>query len=395
MDTLRGGDIRGIPGSTVENGTVDFGRLFGFRKGVDPRTKEGMDQIQSIAQGYATGAYSQDQINNFIQSNPDTASFLTPVVQRTNLQRQISQQFLTGDKPDLVRAAEAAIAAGDPELATKYITLYRQSPKSIENALNTVQRLQEQPQGAASPGQDITTNISSTGDVSFVAKPGEIQWQNVGDKLIPTRHGVPISQGSSLAPIPLNLAGTAQAKETGSATGAATVKKQFEQPKDLTSLEDINAKADAAIDAAKAVLKHPGLSLATGRTAWMGNTVAGVPINQDAYDASQLLATLKGQIMLSVLQSFRNASANGSSGFGQLSNAEGDTLRNSVSNLNAAQSLPQLKKALQNVIDTLQGSKDRAYRGYVRLYNQRPDVKTYHTNPNVPESSGWKIEKVK
>lgn len=201
---------------------------------------------------------------------------------------------------------------------------------------------------------------------------------------VPTPSVSPQSNMSSLeqtisATIPKNIS-PAQRREI-----LAT--KMKENPKDLTALEDIQAKADQAIDAAKAVLTSPGLKTATGKLWWLGQ----IPVGSDAYDSAQKLNTLKGQIMLSVLQSFRSASANGSSGFGQLSNAEGETLRNSVVNLERAQSTPEVKRALQNVIETLNASKDRTNRGYQRLYGMKPDIKTYHTNPSVPENNNIKF----
>lgn len=159
---------------------------------------------------------------------------------------------------------------------------------------------------------------------------------------------------------------------------AIATKRVEEQPKDLTSLEDIHAKADQAIDAAKSVLQAPGLNWASGKTWWMGS----IP-GTSAYNATQKLETLKSQIMLSVLQSFRSASSTGSSGFGQLSNVEGETLRNSIANLNRAQTTDELKNSLQNIISTLEGSKERMRRGYTRLYGEEPVIKTYHTNPST------------
>jgi len=92
------------------------------------------------------------------------------------------------------------------------------------------------------------------------------------------------------------------------------------------------------------------------------------------------LETLRSQIMLGTLQQLKQASANGSAGFGQLSNYEGDTLRNSFAPLYQAQSVEALRQALRTVINTTEGSKERLKRGFTRLYGQEPQIKSYHTN---------------
>lgn len=197
----------------------------------------------------------------------------------------------------------------------------------------------------------------------------------------PELRGQPASPNAAPSPAPRPVPGISPEQQR-----AIAAKRAEDQPKDLNSMEDIFSKSDAAIDAAKAVLKEPGLNMATGKTYLLGK----VPGTQ-AYDAAQKLEVLKSQVMLSVLQSFRAASANGSSGFGQLSNTEGDTLRNSIANLNAAQTLPALKSALNNVVNSMQASKDRMRRGYKRLYGEEPQIKEYHTNPSAPDSSGIKF----
>lgn len=146
-----------------------------------------------------------------------------------------------------------------------------------------------------------------------------------------------------------------------------------EKPRDLTALEDNEATLDQAISTAKQVLNHPGMYMGTGA---LGEVAGRVP-GSNAYDFRQALQTLKGQVMLGVLQKLKSVSPTGSSGFGQLSNAEGDTLRNSITNLEAAQSEGQLKSALDKVISTMQGSKERLTRGYERIYGEQPQIKSY------------------
>ena len=165
-------------------------------------------------------------------------------------------------------------------------------------------------------------------------------------------------------------------------------KRTAEMPKDLTSMEDMIAKTDATTDQAKAILNHPGLSAATG----MEGVVAGRIPGTKAFDAAKLIDTLRNEVMLSQLQAFRAASANGSSGFGQLSNAEGETLRNAITNLDRAQSETQFKQALNSVIKTNEAIKDRMRNGYQRLYGEQPKVNEYHTNETLNSLTAGKSQ---
>lgn len=240
------------------------------------------------------------------------------------------------------------------------------------------------PQGPQmSPGMQIPPEVQAQRDAEAAA----IQQREQTGGGIPTasvipgstagvQQGQPAMQQGGHKPIPMPVGlSPAKAREY-------IAKMETSRPHDLNSLENSVASIDQAVEQAKAVLKHPGLKMATGRTSLLATSNL---LSQDAYDAKQKLDTLSGQILLSVLSSLKQVSPNGSSGFGALNKSEGDAIRNSIASLENAQSYEQVREAVQTVENNLKSSRDRLTRGFERLYGEAPQIKSY---TNIPKKEG-------
>jgi len=70
--------------------------LLDFNKGLDPQWEDDLKQIQAVVQGYAQGAYGDDQIEEWLQSNPKAATIAIPGIQATRNQREVGQYFSPG-----------------------------------------------------------------------------------------------------------------------------------------------------------------------------------------------------------------------------------------------------------------------------------------------------------
>lgn len=133
-------------------------------------------------------------------------------------------------------------------------------------------------------------------------------------------------------------------------------------------------------DNVDALLTHPGLGYNTG---WAG--ALGVPKvpGSAAHDASVLLEGLKSKLVVNTMMDLKNASKTGSTGFGQLSEKEGMRLETYVQNLDRAQTLPAMKKALSDLKTFSQQSR----KSYETKLND-----TYGTSAAKPAlPGGWKM----
>jgi hypothetical protein len=88
-------------------------------------------------------------------------------------------------------------------------------------------------------------------------------------------------------------------------------------------------------------------------------------------DAQAKLDTLKAKVGFTALQAMRDASKTGGA-LGQVSDFENRALQNSMVSLQNAQSLPQIKQALQQIITQTDGMKDRLQQAYDTDYANIP-----------------------
>jgi hypothetical protein len=135
---LRGSGMREINVSpSSEAGVIDLGRLFGSKKGLDPTADADLAQIKAVAQGYASGAYDDSQIEEFLQKNPSAETFILPVVQQVKTRKEeagkyfnpggnvitggVDDQMVRYEQPraDVKGAMVSALSRGDVEYAAK------------------------------------------------------------------------------------------------------------------------------------------------------------------------------------------------------------------------------------------------------------------------------------
>lgn len=170
--------------------------------------------------------------------------------------------------------------------------------------------------------------------------------------------------------------------------GAALENKQFAENKAqadaLAELRGMSGSMEQLHKTAGDLLKHPGLSANTG---WSG--AVGIPRipNTEGKNASVILQNLKSQMVVGVLQDLKKSSANGSSGFGALSDKEGKILETLRANLDTAQSEPSMRKAIKDLQDFAARSQQNFRTRYEQTYGTQQD------KPKLP--SGWSVQEAK
>lgn len=115
-------------------------------------------------------------------------------------------------------------------------------------------------------------------------------------------------------------------------------------------------------------------------TGWM----ARVPLNQGAYDLAAAVKPIQSRGMIGRMMQMKAASATGATGFGALSEAEGDTIRSTMGNLDNKQSTGQFKGQIGRVKQLLE-------RSYPGLTPDNPiDLSNGQSRTQVPKGSWYK-----
>ena len=178
-----------------------------------------------------------------------------------------------------------------------------------------------------------------------------------------------------------------QAKTTSSQATAGMTPKQAseynakiaaEKPKAEASLGNTMEAYDRLENFAKEIKSDPALWRVTG--------TVGVAPDVPGSEAANLRAKMKAmnsQIMLNAMQALKQLSQSGATGFGQLSNKEGEILQNSISALDTSQSPEAYKKQMDVLIKAIEASKSRLTGAYKTTYGAEPNFST--------QSNGWRI----
>lgn len=132
----------------------------------------------------------------------------------------------------------------------------------------------------------------------------------------------------------------------------------------------LNNAAQLNVAAAK-LRDNPGLDHITGPYSLLPDA-ARMVIDPQGMNAKADLNAIGSKILLNTITSLKALSENGSTGFGQLSNVEGEHLKNSVGSLNQAQTTDQMKERLGLVIDNSNKLIDRATSVYEQAHNKSP-----------------------
>ena len=128
------------------------------------------------------------------------------------------------------------------------------------------------------------------------------------------------------------------------AGGKAAVAAQQEQ-ESYKAFDSKLAEIEKFID--ENITGHPGYESALSPA---GMLLGKVPKTKE-YAVHQNIGVLKNKIMLEAMEALKQASPNGATGLGQLSEHEGDTLRNSIASLNENMD----KKDFDNTLATIKG----------------------------------------
>lgn len=130
---------------------------------------------------------------------------------------------------------------------------------------------------------------------------------------------------------------------------------QAKQEKAVAAKADTLDTMDQSISAIDDVLRSPGFKMLGTYT----GDVAGMLPHTDTANAQAALDVVKNQVLLNTISKLKALSATGASGFGSLSNQEGEILKNSMASLTNAQSNPAIRASLLRIQAALKRSRQR------------------------------------
>lgn len=116
------------------------------------------------------------------------------------------------------------------------------------------------------------------------------------------------------------------------------LKRQAELPKARGSAATALREYDNMIREAEGILNADSLDMASGMSSWT-TKIPGTPMR----NVQANMKTLQAKTLLNVLTAMKELSQTGASGFGALSELEGENIRNSVASLDLSQGTPALK----------------------------------------------------
>lgn len=166
--------------------------------------------------------------------------------------------------------------------------------------------------------------------------------------------------------IPKDVAGAESQKAQGRAAG----EKIAEAPAAQAALNNSISNLDRLGNEARAIMNDPALGRITGLLGMVRNIPGGSAANVEAR-----LDTLKSQIGFSVLQAMRDASKTGGA-LGQVSERENVLLQQNLAALSQAQSEAAFKRSLEQILDYVEGAKQRLRDGYAQSYGAPPPAPT-------------------
>ncbi len=174
--------------------------------------------------------------------------------------------------------------------------------------------------------------------------------------------------GPAIAPQSISVGVDAEGNQTRFGAGEKPFTMPQPKPKESKkvvagSLNDTLHEYDNMINEAQAIKDDPSLGTATGMTSFMG----AVP-GTGAKRVAARLETLKAKTLLNVLGSMKQLSKTGASGFGQLSEIEGENIRNSVSTLDRKQSTADFTASLDRFIKEMQTKKQSLLDTFTTTY---------------------------
>lgn len=147
----------------------------------------------------------------------------------------------------------------------------------------------------------------------------------------------------------------------------ATQKMTAARATDFGQVQSVLDSSRQLSEAAEGIYKSPALSRITGPMSLIPNYPGSPAANVKAD-----LEALGSKVLLSTITALKALSANGSTGFGQLSNIEGQHLINSVASLKESQNDVQMRERLAVVIKAANTVQDRAVEVYEKTHGSSP-----------------------
>jgi len=161
-----------------------------------------------------------------------------------------------------------------------------------------------------------------------------------------------------------------------------------EAPKAKLSLDDAIREYNNMITLAESIKTDPALPFATGLPGVLGGRIPGIPPRRPTAQ----LETLKSKVLLNVLSALKQLSATGATGFGQLSNIEGENIRQSVATLDRGLQTGDFKQSLDSFQAEMKARKETLKRAYEDTYGEvAPDAPASNINllsTGIPGETG-------
>ena len=180
-------------------------------------------------------------------------------------------------------------------------------------------------------------------------------------QLIPLRTDESVKKFKTELPLKLEYA-------ENMANAKNDAKLQKEVPKASGSYRDAIQSYDEVLSLAKKIKADPGLADATGVKAFLGS--GNIP-GSNAARVSTDIDTLKNKVLIGVMGKLKTLSQTGASGFGQLSNQEGEVMKNSIVNLNNKKiGYKDYQNNLDAFIQSIENSKNNIKETYRQNYGK-------------------------
>lgn len=136
---------------------------------------------------------------------------------------------------------------------------------------------------------------------------------------------------------------------------------------DTMGYQNMMDKLDSVQHLAQDTLSSPGLKYNTGGYGALG--IGRIP-GTEAHNAFVNIEQLKSKMKIELMQELKSLSKSGSTGMGQMSDAEGKTLETYWANLDRAQTEPQMRKAITEIANWARGAQQRYTQQYGTIYGK-------------------------
>lgn len=159
--------------------------------------------------------------------------------------------------------------------------------------------------------------------------------------------------------------------ETEAKTASEQQKNATQQATDYGQVRGVLNSAAELNRAATQLRDNPSLAHITGRYSLLPDAALTM-FDPKALDARAQLNSIGSKVLLNTITALKALSENGSTGFGQLSNVEGEHLKNSIGSLNQAQTTGEMQTRLNDVLRNSNNMIDRAVGVYEKAHGKSP-----------------------